>query len=664
MKKLNLILVLLFCVAYSYGATIYNSFPTFGGLPPSGYARSTNGVLKEAVVNNVYPASYFGCVGDGEVLNGCFTTNGSATIYAPNASFTAFDIGKVVLVYGTNTSQPCFQSRIAAVPSSVRITITNTAPQTLNNCQLMYGTGDGAALQFCADQFTNGNPVIEFEEEKIYVLETPVSGTNNAQIQVPNSLSSSNAYAILNWRGTRRFPGGNFGRLQSPNTPYLVKGGAPIIWSTIPRGPDGTNNPWKVFTTRRTDGTANFSWCGISFQDLNFRGAYDNNMVMVDLYRAWVVNLDRFYVDYGFAQGSQPYPLCTGTNGSAIVLPQGYNNCEVHLQSVWVWGGYNGIELNGNVHGYDTKVMSAVYAFKFGSGAGNNNLYGTLIQECSNAVNALTYSAQLTGDFWCDNTLIASNRQFTFLAGGDGTISAGDITVRIGNVVNNGNYQLDDVPVRNTGLLTDRVRMVQLRPQYPPYQFTKHRFADDVKFDHLILGEMGTVNCLPVGMNTAGTPANAAFTGGWDAQIPNGVSLPTSDWRYIYFNQIPLTSGLWTNKPKITVTFNLAWTNAGVVCLQAGFRKYTRTAANQYYYSFFATNAVAGNNITTISVTTTNSPALASSDVAIEPVVIGAGNLGPNVLFSGSFAQTNTVWVLNAQFSTEGSSEYNSPPPL
>jgi hypothetical protein len=115
--------------------------------PTGGVSRKVAGKLDEFI-----SVKDFGAKGDGvQLLDGAITAS-DTTLTSSTASFTADDVGKVVLVFGAGSLgfSDILRTTIASVTDANTVELTDAADNTVSGVEVIYGTDDATALNAAA----------------------------------------------------------------------------------------------------------------------------------------------------------------------------------------------------------------------------------------------------------------------------------------------------------------------------------------------------------------------------------------------------------------------------------------------------------------------------------------------------------------------------------
>ena len=90
----------------------------------------------------------YGAVADGIIKETATITSGSTTVTCASASFTSSDIGKTIIIYGTNdfTNQFSHVSTISSINSSTSIVIASAPSYSSSTQNIIYGTDNSTAI--------------------------------------------------------------------------------------------------------------------------------------------------------------------------------------------------------------------------------------------------------------------------------------------------------------------------------------------------------------------------------------------------------------------------------------------------------------------------------------------------------------------------------------
>lgn len=112
---------------------------------------SGNFVYGNSTINVLNPRA-FGARGDAIILGNSAITTGSAGLVCSNATFTALDVGKTILVQNAGVASADLLTTIAAFGNTTSVTLSSTASTTVTGNVVtgnttIYGTDDTTALQ-------------------------------------------------------------------------------------------------------------------------------------------------------------------------------------------------------------------------------------------------------------------------------------------------------------------------------------------------------------------------------------------------------------------------------------------------------------------------------------------------------------------------------------
>jgi hypothetical protein len=169
---------------------------TLSGTPSSGQvltatsstAASWSAVTAGGVMTayNVKSAPY-NATGNAVHLVGAGTiTSGTTALTNAGASWTAGDVGKVIVVQGAGASSGTLTTTIAAYVSATAVTLTASAGTSTTTADVYYGTDDSAAIQSAITAAGNAGGGVVFVPSGKYITNGNGSGTSGALLPIGN----------------------------------------------------------------------------------------------------------------------------------------------------------------------------------------------------------------------------------------------------------------------------------------------------------------------------------------------------------------------------------------------------------------------------------------------------------------------------------------------
>lgn len=290
----------------------------------------------------------FGAKGSGVAANGCYMTNGNATLISTGAVWTAGDVGKIVSVYSGQTNLN-LTTTISVFNNATNVTLTAAPAFGCTNTFCVYGGDDDtAAIQAGINTVaTNGGTL--FFPPGIYVVNGAIQdpgGTNhhNAQLFYPDVPSRGQTTPTITFEGpsapqTRESN-------KSVGTTAVAAQGA-VVWSTLAnlaggRVLDCQNLTAPAWTNAgQFDRPVQMNAIGTAMRNMTWRVAGNPNGSCLDLEGSQSFRFAQVLVDSGYALYCVPQP--STTNSWGVFFPAMFANGPVEGTGLTVVGFYNGL---------------------------------------------------------------------------------------------------------------------------------------------------------------------------------------------------------------------------------------------------------------------------------------------------------------------------------
>lgn len=145
----------------SGGSISLTTTPTSGPSPTYGLGTLNIDTFRYAHIFNVVD---YGAKGDGLDITGAGSITSSANILTDaNATFSASDVGKYIMVYGAGAAGVNLVTTISGFTSTHVVTLTANAGTTVTTAEIVYGTPNGAAIQAAINAaYAYGGGVVYF----------------------------------------------------------------------------------------------------------------------------------------------------------------------------------------------------------------------------------------------------------------------------------------------------------------------------------------------------------------------------------------------------------------------------------------------------------------------------------------------------------------------
>jgi hypothetical protein len=100
-------------------------------------------------------SSPYNAVGNGELVTDGAMTSGSAVLTSATAAFVSGDVGKKIAVPTSSGAAGMLVTTISSYTSAIQVTLAATAPQTVSNATVLWGSDDSSKIQSALDAAGN-----------------------------------------------------------------------------------------------------------------------------------------------------------------------------------------------------------------------------------------------------------------------------------------------------------------------------------------------------------------------------------------------------------------------------------------------------------------------------------------------------------------------------